>query len=101
MFGSPIARLRAIGIAEGISFLLLLGIAMPLKYIADQPAAVTYVGWAHGVLFVLYCLALLLAWIDRRWDFGKAVLLFVASLVPFGPFVAERHLKNEAERTVS
>ena len=46
--------LRKAGIAEGISFLVLLGIAMPLKYLFDQPMAVTIVGWAHGVLFVVF-----------------------------------------------
>jgi integral membrane protein len=47
-------RFRMIGIAEGISFLVLLIIAMPLKYFYNQPLAVKYVGWAHGALFVAY-----------------------------------------------
>ena len=47
-------RFKWISLIEGLSFLILLGIAMPLKYMFDQPLAVTYVGWAHGILFILY-----------------------------------------------
>jgi integral membrane protein len=72
MLNTPLARLRAIGLVEGVSFLVLLLIAMPLKYLAGQPLAVKYVGWAHGVLFVLYLLAVLETWISRRWPFGRA-----------------------------
>lgn len=92
---TTVGRLRLVGILEGISFLLLLGVAMPLKYIWEKPGAVSVVGMAHGVLFLGYCVALLQAWVERSWGFGKVFLLFLASLVPFGPFVAERKLKAE------
>ena len=92
---TTIGRLRLVGILEGISFILLLGVAMPLKYFYDKPEAVSVVGMAHGVLFLGYCAALLQAWLERDWKFGKVFWLFVASLVPFGPFVAERKLKAE------
>ena len=55
---TSIAQLRRIGYAEAISFLVLLGVAMPLKYLAGMPMAVKVVGWIHGVLFVAYCFAL-------------------------------------------
>ncbi len=87
-----------IGIAEGISYLLLLGIAMPLKYFADMPEAVKYTGWAHGVLFVAYLIALLWVWNDCKWSFGKAVLAFIASLLPFGPFLFDRRYLRESQR---
>jgi len=84
-----------IAFLEGISYLLLLLIAMPLKYLADIPEGVKYIGWAHGVLFVLFCLYLLKVWIGLKWSFGKAFLAFVASLLPFGTFVLDARLKKE------
>ena len=94
---TPISRLRVIGIIEGISYLILLGIGMPLKYLAGIPEVVKVVGWAHGVLFVLFCLALLHVWIVRRWSIGRAFLAFVASLVPFGTFIFDKSLKREEQ----
>ena len=96
LLSTSLGRLRVVGIAEGISFLALLGIAMPLKYMAGMPMAVRIVGSLHGALFVLYAMVLLIAWLDRGWSFGKAVALFFASVVPFGPFIAERSLAREA-----
>ena len=95
LLSTPLGRLRVVGIVEGVSFLLLLGVAMPLKYLADMPLAVTVVGSIHGGLFVLYALALLVAWLERGWSVGKTAALFVAAVLPFGPFVAERHLARE------
>ena len=89
---NPFPFLRRIGHLEAISFLLLLAIAMPLKYLADRPEAVKYVGWAHGVLFILYGLALLRAWIATRWPIVRPALLFLAAFFPFGPFIADRWL---------
>ena len=82
---------------EGVSYLVLLGVAMPLKYFAEMPLAVTYVGWAHGVLFVLFCLALLAAKLEHGWSVKKSFGPFIAALLPFGPFVIDRGLKEEDE----
>lgn len=84
-----------IAVLEGISYLLLLGIAMPLKYIAGIPEPVTYLGWVHGILFMLYCILLLVVWVKLRWSFGKVVLAFFASLLPFTTFILDRKLKKE------
>lgn len=81
--------------AEGISFLLLLGIAMPLKYGFDMPLMVKYVGWAHGVLFVAYIIQLLVVGIKLKWDELRILYGGVASLLPFGPFIFERRIKTE------
>jgi integral membrane protein len=89
---------RICGIMEGISYLLLLGIAMPLKYFFDQPLAVTYVGWAHGALFMLYCLAILIALLASALSFPRSVMAFVASLLPFGPFIIDRKLAGDEAR---
>lgn len=93
--GSSMNKFRLIGILEGISYLVLLLIAMPLKYLADKPEAVKYVGWAHGLLFVSFGLYLLIVWKQYRWSFGKATVAFVASLLPFGTFILDKQLKKE------
>jgi integral membrane protein len=90
----PIERLRRIAWLEGISFLVLLGIAMPLKYWGGMPAAVLVVGWVHGVLFVLFCWALLRAMQAADWPLRRGALVFVAALVPFGPFVIDGRLRQ-------
>lgn len=87
---TPLARLRSIGFLEGTSFLLLLLIAMPLKYLAGQPQAVSVVGTAHGALWVVYLVVLLIAWRHYGWSFGKLFMGGVASVLPFGPFVFDR-----------
>lgn len=86
---------RKVAVAEGISYILLLFVAMPLKYWAEMPLAVKYTGWVHGLLFVLYGACLIMAWQERKWKFGKVVLLFVASLLPFAPFIVDKSLKKE------
>ena len=97
LLSTPLGRLRVVGIAEGLSFLVLLGVAMPLKYMAGMPMAVRVVGSIHGGLFLVYLVVLLVAWLDRGWSVWRALALFVASVVPFGPFVAERSLAREAQ----
>lgn len=96
MLSTPLGRVRLIGLLEGTSFLLLLGIAMPLKYGAGMPQAVQVVGWAHGVLFVLYLLAIGSAMRRYRWPITRGLVLVLASLVPFGPFLIDGRLKREA-----
>ena len=88
----PVGRVRALGMVEGVSFILLMGVAMPLKYWANMPLAVTYVGWAHGALFITFLLVLFQAWAGGALSFAKSALAFIASLVPFGPFVIDRYL---------
>ncbi|HQF55571.1 MAG TPA: DUF3817 domain-containing protein [Fibrobacteria bacterium] len=84
--------LRRIAYVEGWSYILLLFVAMPLKYLLDQPLAVRLVGAAHGGLFLALLAALLACWIARRWSVPRVALVGVASLVPFGTFWADRHL---------
>jgi integral membrane protein len=89
---TSLGRLRAVGFLEGISFLVLLGIAMPLKYLAHEPTAVRIVGMAHGVLFVLYVLLVIQVSLERSWSWRQALLALVVSVVPFGTFWAEKRL---------
>ncbi len=87
---SIIKRFRTIAVAEGISFLVLLGIAMPLKYIWGQPLAVKYVGWAHGLLFIAYFIAAVPLFTRLKWPLERLYGLVAASVLPFGTFVLER-----------
>jgi integral membrane protein len=89
-------RFRIVAIAEGWSFLILLFIAMPLKYLFDFPWAVKYTGWVHGILFVAYMITLISVWADKGWKFPKVILAFVVSLIPFGTFRFDRRLSKEA-----
>jgi integral membrane protein len=89
----PIDRLRLASILDGISYLILLGIAMPLKYLADMPLAVRIVGSLHGFLFLALCACLLEVLVRKRLSFGWCVLVFVCALFPFAPFVLDRKLK--------
>ena len=86
------ARFRQIAFAEAVSYLLLLFVAMPLKYGLGWEPAVKVVGWAHGVLFLLYGLWLLQCWQRYRWPFRIVALAALASLLPAGPLVMDRRL---------
>jgi integral membrane protein len=93
---NSIYSLRLLGNIEGISYLLLLGIAMPMKYFFGFPMAVKIVGMAHGVLFIAYCLLLALQMKANKWNLLFGIYLFVATLVPFGTFVTDRKLAKTA-----
>lgn len=89
---TQLGRLRIVGYAEGISFLVLLFIAMPLKYLAGKPEMVRVVGSLHGLLFVLYILQVIQAKIEYSWSMKTLILGIIASVLPFGPFVADAKL---------
>jgi integral membrane protein len=95
MSSTVIRQLRAVGILEAFSFIALLGIAMPLKYLAGMPGAVRVVGMVHGILFLLYLGAIVHAQITVHWPLRRVLLLLVAAIVPLGPFFAEGWLKRE------
>ena len=94
-FNSTLGWFRFVALAEGVSYLLLLFVAMPFKYFAEIPEPVKYLGWAHGFLFVFFGFLLLKVWIQYRWTFKKAFVAFLASLIPFGTFVFDKQLKRE------
>jgi len=85
-----IKAFRLISTLEAISFLVLLGIAMPLKYIWDMPEMVQTVGMAHGVLFVLYVLGAIYMFKKLNWTVLELFIVIMCSVLPFGPFYAER-----------
>ncbi len=88
-------RFRWISLIEGISFLVLLGIAMPLKYIFDLPLMVKYVGWAHGILFIIYIYVVFPTAHKLNWNFSRTFLALVASILPFGPYIFNKNLKKD------
>jgi integral membrane protein len=83
---------RILGYIEGISLLLLLFFAMPLKYLADVPEAVSIVGMTHGVLFTAYALLALLLLEELGWGYAKLLFALLVASIPFGPFIFERQL---------
>ncbi len=94
MLTNAVGRFRLISLLEGSSFLILLFIAMPLKYWGDWHAGVTIVGGAHGALFVLYMLALLHAVIAARWKLMRIAGAVAAAFIPFGTFVLDSRIRK-------
>lgn len=92
---NKLRQLRVVGILEGVSFLVLLGISMPLKYLFDFPEAVKYNGWAHGILFVAYLLFAFQVFTDARKPISWLVKAVIAAFLPFGTFVLDKQLKRE------
>ena len=89
-----IKSLRVVGFIEGLSFLLLIFIAMPLKYIWDNPILVKYVGMGHGVLFIAFLVVLFVVCEKQKWSLKMFLLGLIASILPFGPFVFDHKLKK-------
>jgi len=79
-----------ISILEGISFLLLLFIAMPLKYMFNLPQMVQIVGMAHGILFISYLVGAIFVYNLLNWKFKTLMIAVACSVIPFGPFYIEK-----------
>ena len=93
---------RRIAYAESISFLVLMLIAMPMKYIAHMPIATKIMGMIHGVLFIVFIFAITAVAIDRQWEKKRLFLGYLASVLPFGAFILDRKIfrdetKNQTE----
>lgn len=87
---STISTFRIVSTLEAVSYLLLLGIAMPLKYIWDSPQWVKILGNAHGFLFIAYVIMAYILYKKLNWSKKTFLIVFICSLLPFGPFYAER-----------
>lgn len=92
----PVGLLRPVALAEGVSFHLLLGVAMPLKYLDGQPEAVRLAGTVHGGLFVVFVAALGYAAYARGWSWRTVAAMLVAASVPLGIFWLDARLRAEA-----
>jgi integral membrane protein len=94
MLKDALNRFRLISYIEGLSYLILVFIAMPIKYMGENPYYVKVFGMAHGVLFILFMLVLFDAMRKEAWNKTFSSTLFIYSLIPFGSFVIERKVKN-------
>ena len=82
--------LRPIAFLEGVSFLVILGITIPLKYIYNQPEYNQHVGMAHGLLFIAYVVLVLMAKFEQKWNTKTTFICLLASIIPFGTFYADK-----------
>lgn len=86
---------KIIAFLEGISLLLLLFFAMPMKYLFQQPVFVKIIGMTHGGLFVSYVVIALFLGIQKKWNSKKISLICMASVVPFGTFyIDKKYFRN-------
>lgn len=86
---NPYKNFLLTGKIEGYSYLVLLFVAMPLKYMFDMPSAVKITGMLHGFLFVLFMMTIAVLLSNRHFGMKQAVYAFVLSLLPFGTFFLE------------
>ncbi|MDX2305386.1 MAG: DUF3817 domain-containing protein [Microscillaceae bacterium] len=89
---TQLGRFRLLALMEGVSFLVLLFITMPLKYAFQYPEPNKFFGLVHGLLFVMYVFAVIRLKIEHNWNFKKTSLSLLASVVPFGTFWADKKL---------
>jgi integral membrane protein len=92
---SALKRYRIIAYVVGVMLLLLVGVAMPLKYAADNPSVMNVVGPLHGFLYVVYLLGTFDLGRRVRWGLGRLVLIALAGTIPFLSFYAERKVTGE------
>ncbi len=88
--------LRAFAILEGISYLMLFAVGMPLKYWGEIPGPNIYIGYAHGFLFLAYVVMLVVFWMENSWGTKRFIWLFLASLLPLGTFYADEYYLNRS-----
>lgn len=93
-FKMNIQALRLLGLIEGLSFLILLFIAIPLKYVWGNPILVKYVGMGHGILVIAFVLLLFIVCERQKWSLKMFVAGLVAAILPFGTFVYDHKLKQ-------
>lgn len=94
MHKTPIGKFRLMGYLEGLSLLVLLFIAMPLKYFADFPEAVTFVGTLHGFFFIMYVITIAYVTFKIRWSFIWITSAFAVAFIPFGNLVLDAKLRK-------
>ena len=88
-------KFRIASYVEGISYLTLLFIAMPIKYLGDNPIPVKVVGMTHGLLFFLFIYFLYFAARENKWSKKFTLLAFISSLVPFGMIFLDKKLRKK------
>ena len=95
---TSIGRLRIAGFLEGLSLLVLMGFAMPMKYIAGDPSYVRMIGSIHGALFILFAIQLYLTAEERNWNYKDIPLkLMISCFIPFGTFYLDHKILKNLE----
>src|SRR4051812_19394242 len=97
IFDSRMKKLRVVAWLEGISFLFLLFVAMPMKYFGGQPEMVRSTGMVHGLLFVLFAITVIQAKIEYGWSGRRLLRVFGTAFIPFGMVLFDRILKSPEE----
>jgi integral membrane protein len=77
---------KIVSFLEGVSYILLLFVAVPIKYLADNSSFVKALGMPHGILFILYVIMALFIRSKMNWDSKTTFIVLIASLLPFGTF---------------
>ena len=91
--------LRVISYLEGISYILLLFIAVPIKYYANDPSLVKLLGMPHGLLFVAYVILSLVSSKKYRWNSKKTLVVLISSVIPFGTFYVDyKYFKTDVQK---
>lgn len=98
---AAVTFLRRVALAEAVSYLLLLAVAMPLKYLAGLPLAVRVIGLIHGLLFLALCWALVRALRRAGWPVSRCLLVLAVSFVPVLPFFFDRRMRRWEEEAKS
>ena len=93
-WSDPLMRLRLMGLVEGTTLLLLLGLAVPLKHLGGEPRLVTLLGPVHGLAFLLYAWCAVEAVSGGGWSRRDAARVLLAAIVPFGPFANDAWLRR-------
>lgn len=88
---------RIAAILEGISYLALFAITMPLKYWAEMPQPNKWVGYAHGFLFIAYVILAIVFWMEKKWSIKRLIVLIAASLLPFATFYVDKKYLKPAQ----
>ena len=96
LFKTPVGRFRIVSFFEGVSLLLLLGVAMPVKYMLGDPSLVKSVGMIHGLLFILYVLLTLNMRSEYNWSLATTAKVLLASVIPFGTFYIDAKVLKRA-----
>ncbi len=93
----PLYRFRMLALVEGVSYLLILFVTMPMKYYMGIGVLNKIVGWGHGILFVIYIILAFEILIRRRINFWQFLRVLIASIIPFGTFFNEKMLKEQQQ----
>lgn len=88
---------RIVALLEGVSYILLLFIATPIKYLANDPSYVKMLGMPHGILFLAYIVLAIMIGQELKWDRRTLIIVLVASIIPFGTFYIEKKYLKPAK----